>query len=432
MFYMSKARSACASLPASTLPALLGNLDELARSSGLIRRASRKFSAEGFLLTLLNAVCRGQASFREMAMSLASRQSAGLARQSLHERFHPGATRFLQAVLGRVLHPRVRGCGKASPFARILVEDSTQLWMPKKNASIYRAVANTSGDTAGAKLDFVIDLMTGVLVDSVEVEAHVQDRSLGPRLLGLVRKRDLVLRDLGYFDVAAFAAIEAKGASWVSRLHGTAGVMLPDGTKLEALLRRTDQAEFDLSVTITGQHHPARLIAVRLPREIASRRRRQKKEKRKKNRTSPNRKTLVREGWNLYVTNLAADQHDSAEIVRLYRQRWQIEIRFRALKQSTQMRRALGRVSSEHHLRALLLAAMLFAALTARIQPRMKARLSSSCQLSMERLATWFGSVLTTLLRFAKPLLFDPRYVSHDLRPRKTLNNLMCNQLHLT
>lgn len=159
-------------------------------------------------------------------------------------------------------------------------------------------------------------------------------------MLDEVREGDLVIRDLGYFDMAGFQRIEKVWAHWISRLHGTAEVVLDNDKPLETLLQSTDQSTLDLRVRVTAKRHGVRLIAIRLPEEIANRRRQQKKDKRTKNKTSPKKGTLIREGWNLYLTDLNEDQCSLEELVRFYEQRWQIEIQFRAIKQSTAMKKA--------------------------------------------------------------------------------------------
>jgi hypothetical protein len=57
-----------------------------------------------------------------------------------------------------------------------------------------------------------MDLMTGELLRQKDVEGYIQDRTLCPELLPMVGEGDLVLRDMGYLDVKAFAHIESRSA----------------------------------------------------------------------------------------------------------------------------------------------------------------------------------------------------------------------------
>ena len=408
--------------PAVSLESILPDLDELAIQSGLIVRQTRRFSAQGFLLTLLKAVSTGHASFSQMAAQLGDSEARSLSRQAFHQRMKPPAIGFLQSVLQQVTSSNVRmtEANGQPPFRRILLEDATQFRMHPKNHPAFRAVANNSGATAGAKVDVVIDLISGQLLMQREAEGHVQDRTLGPGLLPMIEKDDLVLRDMGYFDVAAFAAIEAKQAFWLSRLHGQASVALEDGSPFENRLASTTVDTLELKVTLTQQSHPARLIAVRASPEIAARRRQAKKDKRKRNGTRPSKQALAREDWNILVTNTPAEKCSAEELVRLCRQRWDIEIHFRAWKQSLHMRKALHRVTSRTHLHVLILAAMIFSAMAVRLNGLIAMR-QPRIQTSVEKLFGWLSIRLRMLRTLSVELPFDPRHFHRCKRKRKSL-----------
>jgi len=229
-----------------------------------------------------------------------------------------------------------------------------------------------------------------------------------------------VLRDMGYFDVAAFAEIEAKQAFWLSRLHGQAGVTLEDGQSLETRLASTTADTLELDVTLTQRGHPVRLIAIRASPEVAARRRQLKKEKRKRNGTQASKQSLAREDWNILVTNIPVGQCPAEELCRLYRQRWEIEIHFRAWKQSLHMHKALHRITSRTHLHALILAAMIFSTLAVRIKLLILSR-QPERQVSGEKLFGWLSGRLKMLRSLWSELVFDPRHFHRCKRRRKTL-----------
>lgn len=106
-----------------------------------------------------------------------------------------------------------------------------------------------------------------------------------------------------------------------------------DGEALEILLAKASDKLLDLEVVLTQKAHRARLVAFRSSPEVPSRRRQQKKDKRKRNGTQASKRSLVREDWTILVTNITPEQCSAEELFRLYRQRWEIEIHFRAWKQ---------------------------------------------------------------------------------------------------
>jgi hypothetical protein len=79
---------------------------------------------------------------------------------------------------------------------------------------------------------------------------------------------------------------------------------------------------------------------------------------------SVSQKSRTRDGWHLMVTNVKSEIQSVEELCEIYRQRWQIEIVFRAWKQSSNLRSALNRVSSEQHLKGLMLAGILLMAMS--------------------------------------------------------------------
>ena len=113
--------------PAATLEKLLGRSDDLARSVGLIQRRSWKFSAQGFILTLLHAVCHGHASFGAMAMRLSEFEPASLTRQSFHERLQEKAIRFRERILTSLLIEREIGIVGKMDFPSSLLKNPSQV-----------------------------------------------------------------------------------------------------------------------------------------------------------------------------------------------------------------------------------------------------------------------------------------------------------------
>jgi hypothetical protein len=417
---------------AVTLPMEVTRLEEIARETNFIQRRTPGFSGHGFLLSLLKAIGHGQASFGQMAVNLSQTQSKSLSRQAIHQRVDESAEKFLEKVIMELdlLGWRRVAVKLNLPFKRIVIEDATQLRMHRKNHPHFRAVANNTGPTAGAKFDVVSELFSGQILDIEVAEGHVQDRTLGPRMLEQIETGDLVLRDMGYFDVEGFATIEGKQAFWLSRLHAMAGVILQDGNSLEKLLGNTRKNVLDLKVCITAKGHHARLIAIRCPQEIADRRRARNKTKRIQNKTKTHKQSLAREGWNIYVTNLSEELFSPSQIHQLYGQRWAIEIRFRAFKNSLHMKKALNRITSESHLRVLLLAAYIFAQLTARITNELVARwCKSMVQVSIEKVAKWLVASIGGIQALDNPLPLDPRHIFLDKRRRPSLQQSL-SKLH--
>ena len=272
--------------PAATFNLTQQEVENLATKTGFIKRRTRGFSASGFLLSLLKAVAGGKGSLNQLATSLGANEARSLTKQALAYRFSTQGLKFMQeclASLNRDLYkPKDKGSTSVND-TRILLQDATQVRLHPKNSQHYQGIGNKSGAVSCAKLDTISNLSTGEIVSTLLTNGKEQDRVNGHQLFEHLRKGDLVLRDMGYFDVKAFAKIETQGAFWVSRLTAMAKVWVDDKTPIEKLLAHTTQDVLDLKVEVTQKRHKCRLIAVRVPEEVANLRRAKSKKHRKKN-----------------------------------------------------------------------------------------------------------------------------------------------------
>ena len=161
---------------------ILPDLDQLARKTKLVQRQSAKFCPHGFLCSLLQSVTTGMASLNQMAGQLHERIGRAMVRQSLHERFSEKSTAFLLETLGALMEQRYKPATKGligGLIKRLVIEDSSGQRLPKSNAQHFPAHGNHHGKTAGVKIDFTYDLLTGnVLTHTLEL-ATTQDKSIG-------------------------------------------------------------------------------------------------------------------------------------------------------------------------------------------------------------------------------------------------------------
>ncbi len=102
-----------------------------------------------------------------------------------------------------------------------------------------------------------------------------------------------------------------------------------------------------------------RRVAGRAASDVAAARRAQRRKTAKECGKKPCPKGLVRDGWHLMLTNLSTEQAGVSQLAAVYRARWAVEIQFRAWKQALNLGKALNRKSNEHHMQALVLAAMI-------------------------------------------------------------------------
>lgn len=399
-------------------------LDRIARESKLIQRSSRKFNAAGFLVALLKAVIKGDTSFNHLVIHLAGFARGSMTRQAIFQRFGPASSAFLLGVIRHVLSQRFPGTIDAlrdSSFGRVIVEDSTVVSMAKSNSPNFPNNGNRHEMTAGCKCLLVADLLSGKTLDFQLHAARQADQALAFETAGLCRKDDLVLRDMGFFSLAALEEIGRRKAFWISRLPASVSAADMNGRSLAAILDGSADDIIDIPAVIGRGTLPCRLIAIRLdPARANANRRHLRSESKRRRRGRPKKETLARAGWRILVTNLDPRQYPASVISDLYALRWSIEIKFRAFKQSCKLSHGLRHRSGFHHIEAMVLAAMLYHLLTTRVHAVLAGRKAFAGWISIEKVSDFVSIHLLGYSRNSSSVLPvpDPRHLRYERRKR--------------
>lgn len=402
------------------------DLESIARKSGLISRHSHKFSGSGFLLALLRAVVKGDASLNHLAIQLGSFQHSSMSRQAMHKRLSKTSTAFLLGVYKQLIMEKSRGAFeglRSAPFRRVLIEDSTIIPMAKSNAALFPNNGNGRVATAGCKCLLLTDLLSGDVLTADLHNARDSDQALADGILEHCRRADLVVRDMGFFNLEVLHQIEARNAFWISRLPASVSLTTSDGTELRDLLKRTRGNRIDRTVIIgrdARRRVPCRLVATRLTRADADRHRRIRKREAKKRGATASAEGLLRDGWRLLITNLPRHSITEKRLNEIYNLRWSIEIQFRALKQSCQISRALTHRSDHFHLEALVLSALIYQVITLKVHRDLCRRHGTGGWLSIEKTCDHLSIYLLSVGTLTDPPPFEPdlRHLRYEKRRR--------------
>jgi hypothetical protein len=245
------------------------------------------------------------------------------------ERLFRGAT---QLVVGsdRALAPILER------FPTVTVLDSSTISLPDEMQGQFRGCGGSYDSGASAvKLQTELDLRSGALAH-VEIEPGRSPDGATSRQEARHGKGSLRIADLGYFALPVFAAMAAAGEYFLSRLQFGTHVLLSSDKAVAVLKWLTQQPGPFVDVSILlGQEQrlPCRLIAWRLPREQADRRRQKlRQETRKKRGREPCAERLAWCDWTILVTNVPEELLTPPEAAVLYRARWQVELLFKRWK----------------------------------------------------------------------------------------------------
>lgn len=158
------------------------------------------------------------------------------------------------------------------------------------------------------------------------------DQSASSEILPWCSKGDLVIRDLGYFALSAFAAMIDKGVHFVSRLKY--GVKLYDlnGKEivLASLLKRKGRADRWVYIG-ADKKVKVRLVMIPLAAAQAAEKRRKARQDRDQ-RLNHSKAYYQWPGCTVLITTVEQSTWSYCDVERAYKVRWQIEIIFKSWK----------------------------------------------------------------------------------------------------
>jgi hypothetical protein len=167
------------------------------------------------------------------------------------------------------------------------------------------------------------------------------DQKASGLILSHLQPGDLVIRDLGYAVLKVWRKIAQCGAYFLSRCRSDLALFDPQ-TKQPVDLLELLQGKSQLSIELLAgaqERLPVRLVALRLPPQLAAqRRRRARANARRDSALRLTKRYLQLLDWTILLTNVTADQLSAQQLLEAYSCRWQIEVMFKSWKSHFQLR----------------------------------------------------------------------------------------------
>lgn len=179
------------------------------------------------------------------------------------------------------------------------------------------------------------------IIQNIEVSGgNVPDQRRAETVAGILRKNDLIIRDMGYFTLNSLKKIGEENAFFLSRLLKGANVYLSSDKDAEPVsLSKYFNKKFeslsvcDINICLGEKEKlPCRLIACRLSDETAAERCRNARKNARKKGRMPSKEYLARLKFGFFVTDAPPEIPKAEAVPTLYRARWQIELTFRHWK----------------------------------------------------------------------------------------------------
>ena len=322
------------------LQQVFGEIAVLAsQASGVIQR-QRKFDAHSLLKTFVLGFLQNPKAGDEELAQMAAQCGADVTPQAIEQRHTPALVMFLESVFRESVKLVIRSDQALAPilrrFASVVLLDSSTFTLPDEMQKQFRGCGGSYGSGAAAmKLQTEFDVRSGALFH-VQIEAGRSPDGATSRQQARRGEGSLRISDLGYFNVAVFAAMAATKEYFLSRLQFGTAVLTPDGQSVELLswLAKQPGSFVDQPILLgKEQRLLCRLIAWRLPAAQANERRRKLRlETMRKRGQEPSVERLAWCDWTILVTNVPMNMLTPPEVVVLYRARWQIELLFKRWK----------------------------------------------------------------------------------------------------
>jgi hypothetical protein len=324
----------------AAVQAIFGTMAEEASKDHPVVLRKRKFTTATLAQTfVLGFLARPRASDEELAQT-AALCGVEITPQAIEQRYTDRLAAFLEALFRRATRHIVAAQTSLAPllkrFSAVLILDSSTITLPDDLSERFPGCGGGHGGGAAAmKLQVQWNLRNGA-IDPIVIESgrscdyktQLQSSPLTPGSLRIT--------DLGYFDTEVFERFDKQGVYWLSRLQFGTSIFSPEGARLPLLewLGKQHGPFADARILLgTERKVGCRLIAWRVPEEVANRRRQKLiAETRRKDGRTPSRERLAWCDWTILVTNVPEEMLTPKEAAVLYRARWQIELLFKRWK----------------------------------------------------------------------------------------------------
>jgi hypothetical protein len=265
---------------------------------------------------------------------------ADITAQALMQRINnPRASAFLKNVFQKVLEIKMEDIVKRVPpnllqsFNNVWIEDCSECMLHGALQNEFKGSGEAS--KSSVKIDLIYEMKQKNIHSVDLVDRRSPDQKLAQKHLDIVRRGDLVIRDLGFFDSTVLNAIAEAGAFFLSRLPGCVNVYLnkddKDPTDIAKYLSRKfpNDSVIDIPIFVSTEKVPCRMIAYRAPQTVVNQRRRKAIQTAKKKKRIPTQEKLKRLDFTFFLTNISIEILQADVVGTLYTVRWQLELIFK-------------------------------------------------------------------------------------------------------
>lgn len=275
-------------------------------------------------------------SYQDWAVCLSEVIKSTVSKQAVFSRLNEKFVLTLKSLVKDVISTRVDKnikVGIFKSFRSVWIQDSTTIHLPDAASILFKGNKSRGKQKSVAKLNVVINLLTGSIPVMDWYNFTDNEQKLASQKLPIVKKGDLLIRDLGYFVLSSFEDLSEEGIFFLSRLHY--GVKLYNPKTQQPINLTTllgSKKSVDIEV-LCGKNKrlQVRLVALKLSDQQANDRIRKAKHNRDK-RLNHSKEYYKLLQYAIFITNVKRDTWNTTQVAQAYKSRWNIEILFKSWK----------------------------------------------------------------------------------------------------
>lgn len=319
-------------------------IQELCFRTGFIKSHHYKISGFAYVLGFFHMTLQsGMNTLENWASKICKLTGFTVSAQALQEKLQFRHIEFSKQLLNDVLNQQVQThpiskkyCQLIASFKRVFIEDSTCITLPKMLMDFFSGTVNQKGATSTARIQLRLELKSGNYTN-IELQSYRDnDQKFASNILHKIKPGDLLLRDLGYYNLWVFRLVMEMEAFFLSRFRYSTlifdkekGHQIDLAKKLKSLKHRGIHV-FDQEIRLGAKEQiPVRIIAIKAPPQVEQQRKRKMRKDRIEGHSQAYWELL---GWTILITNVSKQLWPPQQVLQIYGYRWHIEIIFKCWK----------------------------------------------------------------------------------------------------
>lgn len=344
--------------------------DVLAWQSGFYKKKPKKITASNLIGSFWEMQQLGKNSLRNWALQMGLNINETITKQAVDERLNENTLIMTKAILRKALNESKSSDKKREKwldekkkelqpvlhfFNNIILHDSTTQQLPSHLAPFFPGSFSHGKSTAILRVQAAYNFTQNQWLDMTIGAYTDNDQGQAGALLRSLEKKDLLIRDLGYFVLETIKQLiehQYLITKWDHKTH----ILDIKGNKIDLpsfiaknFRKNKKNRKQDFSILLgKDKQIKMRMVVHRLPKKQAKQRIAEAK-KNRHSRANHSQEYYELLQYEIYLTNIPLTILDAQHIAKMYGLRWYIEIIFKAWKSYCNFKKMFKKTRMNYH-----------------------------------------------------------------------------------